>query len=98
MPNITLDAIDISILNHLQENAKVTNVELATKVHLSPSACLARVRELEKSGVINRHVTLLDPIKLGLTVSVFIQVRLERQIEPALEKFEQAVLGHPEVM
>lgn len=98
MPNIFLDAIDLKILVELQENAKLTNVELAARVNLSPSPCLARVRALEKSGVITRAVTLLDPLKIGLGVSVFIQIRLERQVEQALENFEAAMQRHPEVM
>lgn len=97
-PFISLDATDIRILQELQRDAKLTNVELAARVHLSPSPCLARVRALEKSGVISRYVTLLDPIRLGQAVSVFIQVRLEQQVERALKTFEAAVAGWPEVM
>ncbi len=98
MPNIELDATDWNILARLQEDARLSNVELARAVHLSPSPCLARVRRLEEAGLIGRYVTLLDPLKLGLTVSVFIQVRLERQVEKALETFEAAISGRPEVM
>jgi DNA-binding Lrp family transcriptional regulator len=95
---LSLDATDIRILQELQRDAKLTNVELAARVHLSPSPCLARVRALEKSGVIRRYVTLLDPIRLGQAVSVFIQVRLEQQVERALKTFEAAIAGWPEVM
>ncbi|MGA8048776.1 MAG: Lrp/AsnC family transcriptional regulator [Burkholderiales bacterium] len=98
MPNKPLDSIDLKILEQLQKNGRMPNVELARAVHLSPSPCLARVRALEASGHIARFVTLLDPLKLGLTVSVFIQVRLEKQVERALEAFEQAMRGRPEVM
>jgi len=98
MPNAALDAVDWQILGHLQDDARISNVDLATAVHLSPSPCLARVRKLEESGYIRRQVTLLDPVKLGLTVSVFIQVRLEKQVEKSLEIFERAILGRPEVM
>src|ERR1043166_6679395 len=98
VPQSALDTRDWNILDRLQENARISNVELARAVDLSPSPCLARVRELEKSAVINRYVTLLDPLKLGLTVSVFIQVRLERQVEPSLDRFERAILERPEVM
>jgi Lrp/AsnC family leucine-responsive transcriptional regulator len=93
-----LDAIDLKILDCLQADARIANVDLARKVHLSPSPCLARVRALEESGIISRHVTLLDPKRLGLTVSVLVQVTLEKQIEPALEVFERAVRDRPEVM
>lgn len=93
-----LDKTDLEILEHLQENARLSNVQLAEAIHLSPSPCLARVRRLEQRGVISRYVTLLEPLALGLTVSVFIQVRLEKQIEPALEGFEKAIASRPEVM
>ena len=68
------------ILARLQDDARISNVELAQAVNLSPSPCLNRVRALEESGCISRYVTLLDPLKLGLTVSVFIQVSLEKQM------------------
>jgi Lrp/AsnC family leucine-responsive transcriptional regulator len=93
-----MDGIDLRILARLQQNARITNVELARAVNLSPSPCLARVRALEQAGYIERHVTLLNPKKLGLTVSVLVQVTLEKQIEPALETFEKAVRERPEVM
>ena len=93
-----LDAIDRTILDRLQDDARLSNVELARAVNLSPSPCLARVRRLEERGLIRRYVTLLDPVKLGLTVSVLVQVTLEKQIEPALEAFEKAIRARPEVM
>lgn len=93
-----LDVIDWKILDLLQQDARITNVDLAKQVNLSPSPCLARVRALEKAGYIARYVSLLDPLKLGLQVTVFIQVRLERQIESALERFERAMRDRPEVM
>ena len=93
-----MDAKDLRILEALQENARISNVELARTAGLSPSPCLARVRALEQSGVIDRYVALLDPKKLGLTVSVLVQVTLEKQIESALERFEDAVRARPEVM
>lgn len=93
-----LDARDIRILSELQEDASLTNSELAERVGLSPSPCLARVRALEKSGVIARRVTLLDPAKIGPSLSVFIQVTLDKQSEDHLELFETAVARYPEVM
>ena len=92
------DAVDWKILRLLQDNARLSNVELARAVNLSPSPCLARVRALEQGGYISRYVTVLDPLKLGLQLSVFIRVRLEKQIEPSLEAFEKAMLDRPEVM
>lgn len=98
MPKRPLDPIDRRILAALQDDAAISNVELAERVGLSPSPCLRRVRALERDGVIRRRVTLLDPAAVGLPVSVFVQVTLERQVEHALETFEQAVLGWPEVL
>lgn len=98
MPILGLDQIDLSILQQLQVDARISNVDLASAVHLSPSPCLARVRRLEAAGVINRYVALLDPLELGLAVSVFIQVRLEKQVERALAVFEKAISERPEVM
>ena len=98
MPHTSLDAIDRRILAILQENARVSNVELAESAGVSASPCWRRVRELERTGVISRYVTLVDPAALGLPVSVFIQVSLEKQVESALEIFENAILQRPEVM
>src|SRR3984957_19911665 len=98
MPASLFDAIDIRILAELQEDGSLTNVELAERVGLSPSPCLARVRTLEETGVIVRKVTLLDPVKLGANVSVFIHVTLEKQIESLLDVFETAMARFPEVM
>ncbi len=98
MPNFSLDDIDRCILERLQENARTANVDLADEVGLSASPCLRRVRDLEDNGVIRSHVTLLDPAAVGLPVSVFVNVTLERQIEHALETFESVVLERPEVM
>lgn len=98
MPNTTLDTTDWKILSHLQDHARISNVELAKAVFLSPSPCLQRVRKLEDSGLIRGYVTLLDPHKLGLTVSVFIQVTLEKQIDRSLENFERSIRDRPEVM
>src|SRR5437868_15258598 len=90
-----VDALDLRILSRLQHDARISNVDLAKAVNLSPSPCLARVRALEASGAIDRYVTLLDAKKLGLTVSVLVQVTLEKQIEPALDTFERAVRERP---
>ncbi|HVY07469.1 MAG TPA: Lrp/AsnC family transcriptional regulator [Burkholderiales bacterium] len=98
MPEMTLDSIDWKILGLLQADARMANVDLAKAVGLSPSPCLNRVRALEEAGYISRYVTLLDALHVGLKVSVFIQVTLERQVEAALERFETAIRTRPEVM
>ena len=98
MPNKSLDAIDRKILENLQNNARMRNVELAEKVGLSPSPCLRRVGNLEETGVIRGYATLVDAEAVGLPVSVFVSVTLEKQIEKVLEKFEKEIRARPEVM
>jgi len=98
MPAIELDNIDRRILTALQNNARISNVELARMVGLSPSPCLRRVKTLEDCGVIQRYVSLLDQGAVGFPVSVFVNVTLERQVESALEQFEAAIGKRPEVL
>ena len=98
MLDIDLDATDIRILNELQRDASLTNVELASRVSLSPSPCLARVKQLEKQGVISRRVTLLDARRLGLKVVVFIQISLDKQRRETLDAFERRITTLPQVM
>jgi Lrp/AsnC family leucine-responsive transcriptional regulator len=98
VPTSGIDATDQRILGELQRDAKLTNVELARRVHLSPSPCLARVRALEQSGVIKKYVTLLDPRQVDLGVTVFIHVTLEKQVDQALGVFEATVTRFPEVL
>ncbi len=98
MPDLKLDAIDLKILAEIQDDAGLSNVDLAQRVGLSPSPCLTRVKIMVAGGVILRWVTLLSPSALGAGVSVFVQVTLEKQIERRLEAFQTAVLNFPEVM
>ena len=98
MPTKKLDNLDRKILNAFQKNARLSNVELAEQVGLSPSPCLERVKALTKAGIIKRHVTLLDPEKLNLSLNVFIQISLKQQSEALLETFEQTVTSLPEVL
>jgi Lrp/AsnC family leucine-responsive transcriptional regulator len=93
-----LDTIDNRILDQLQRNGRISNVELAAAVGLSPSPCLRRVRELESAGVIDRYAAILDQRAAGYALSVFVQVTLERQVETALESFERVIADRPEVM
>jgi Lrp/AsnC family transcriptional regulator, leucine-responsive regulatory protein len=98
MAAIQLDEIDYSILKHLQEHARISNVELADRVGLSPAPCLRRVQALEKAGVIRKYVTLLNPNAVDCGVTVFVQISLDLQVEGRLEAFEQAILARPEVL
>ena len=92
------DKTDLSILDCLQQDASLSNVELAAKIGLSPSPTLARVKHLESEGVISHYVALVDPHALGLKVNVFVRVSLEKQESGALERFEKAVSHFDEVM
>ncbi len=93
-----LDTIDRRILHRLQKEARLSNVDLAQAVGLSPSPCLRRVRALEERGVIRGYATLVDQNVVGLPVSIFVSVTLERQVEKNLESFEERIRGCPEVM
>lgn len=92
------DPIDLRLLDRLQNDARITNVALAESVNLSPAPCLRRVRDLESAGAIRGYVTLIDPEAIGLHVSVFIQISLEKQVLNALKNFEETIAGYPEVM
>ena len=94
----TFDNTDRRILRVIQEEARVSNSELAERVGLSPSPCWRRVRTLEENGVIERYVTLVNAKAVGLPINVFATVTLEKQAESALELFEKAVTKRPEVM
>src|SRR5262245_52065384 len=93
-----LDEIDVKILRRLQEHARISNVELADAVGLSPAPCLRRVKTLEEAGVIRKYVTLLEPSAVNLGVTVFVQISLDLQVEGRLEIFEHAIMQRPEVL
>lgn len=93
-----LDRIDCAILNRLQQNGKLTNVQLAELVGLSESACLRRVRSLEENGVIDRYVMLVNRQVIGKPDNVFVRVTLDGQQREKLASFEDAVQGVPEIM
>ena len=93
-----LDTVDLRILAELQQDGSLTNVELARRVHLSPSPCLMRVKALETSGVIERYVALANPKALGLGVNVFISISLKEQTKDSLAEFERRIAEHEQVM
>ncbi|MBM5812732.1 MAG: Lrp/AsnC family transcriptional regulator [Gammaproteobacteria bacterium] len=93
-----MDAVDRRILAELQRNGRLSNVELATRVHLSESATLRRVRALEDGGVIQGYVALLNPQRTGFGTNVFVTITLQRQEQHDLQRFEAAVRDVPEVM
>ncbi len=94
----SLDAIDRAILSELQVNGRVSNLELAQRVHLSPSACLRRVKQLEEGGVIASYVALVNPRAVGQPGTSYTIVNLERLTSIAIEAFESAVRGVPEIL
>jgi len=90
-----LDAIDWKILKELQDDGRMTNVELARRVGISAPPCLRRVRALEQAGYIRGYRALLDERALGYEVTVFAMVHLSSQAEADLRAFEQFVLKEP---
>jgi len=95
---VKLDAIDRAILAELQREGRLSNLELAQRVHLSPSACLRRVKALEDSGVIAQYVAMVNPRAVGKHGVSFTIINLETMNTPQLEAFEQAVRDQPEVL
>ncbi|MCL4801385.1 MAG: Lrp/AsnC family transcriptional regulator [Burkholderiales bacterium] len=98
MAQIRLDRTDRRLLDLLQTDGRLSNVELAEKVALSPSPCLRRVRALEEAGVIRQYVALLDPAKVGLDLLAYVSVKLEKRGKMPIDAFTQAVRGWPEVV
>jgi Lrp/AsnC family leucine-responsive transcriptional regulator len=93
-----LDRMDVKILRVLQEEGRITNLDLAERVGLSPAPCLRRVRALEESDVISRYVALLDPAKIGLVLEIAVDVRLKAQTRELLESFERRIIALPQVV
>ena len=96
--NFIADDTDIAILTILQQDAGISNTELAEKISLSPSPCSRRVKLLEEAGFIRKKVTLLDPKAVGVPVNVFIQITLSRQHKDNLQNFEKSIVQWPEIM
>ena len=93
-----LDAIDVAILNQLQADGRLSNLDLAQRIHLSPSACLRRVKRLEACGVIDHYTALLNPKAVGQHGNSFTIVNLETLTDVALSAFERAVRDEPRVL
>jgi DNA-binding Lrp family transcriptional regulator len=89
-PRVKLDRIDIRILHELQKNGRITNVELADLVHLSPSPCLQRVKKLQQEGYISGYSAQIDVAKLGQTLTVFTEVTLKNHRQIDFARFQQA--------
>ena len=96
MPN--LDKFDIAILRCLQEDARATNVEIAEKVNLSPSPCLRRIRNLEKSGVLRGYRADIDRKEVGLGLTVFVELKVGHHSRENSEAQQKALLAIPEIV
>ncbi len=93
-----MDHIDTAILRALQDNARITVHNLSERVGLSPSPCARRIRLLEKAGIIAGYRTLIDESRAGFPFSVFVSVKLARQVDDAMTEFEAAISKYPEVV
>ena len=93
-----LNRTDRKLLEILQRDGRATNLEIAGRVNLSPSACLRRIRALESAGVIRRYVALVEPRKVGLDLMVFVTVKLEKRGRMPTDAFAKAVKDWPEVL
>ncbi|WP_431101497.1 Lrp/AsnC family transcriptional regulator [Roseateles noduli] len=95
--SLTLDAIDLRVLDLLQQDASLSNQALAERAHVSPATCLRRVRRLVESGVIEKQVAILSPDKLGAGLSALVEITLDRQGAEHLDAFEAIAVAAPEV-
>ncbi|MBN9043463.1 MAG: AsnC family transcriptional regulator [Rhizobiales bacterium 62-47] len=95
-PNI--DAIDRKILRELVEDARISQVILAERVGLSPTACARRLQQLEKSGIIRGYSATVDATELGFMMTVLVHITLDRQNEEALAAFEKEITRCPDVV
>lgn len=98
MPNRQLDETDIRILRMLQEDGRLTNVDLADRVNLSASPCLRRTKRLEDDGVIRGYRADLDRVKLGLALTVFVEIKVEKHNRENADALTAALRGMPEVV
>lgn len=93
-----LDDTDRRILRVLQKQGRISNADLAERIHLSPSACHRRVQRLEEIGVIRDYVALLNPKALNVPTTVFVEITLQGQADEVLDAFEKAVSRVPAVL
>jgi Lrp/AsnC family leucine-responsive transcriptional regulator len=93
-----LDRTDLKILDELQSNAKISNVELARRVHLSPTPCLERVKRLEKNEFIKGYRAFLNPNKLSANLLSFVEIKLTRTSKDVFTEFKKAVKQLPQVL
>lgn len=93
-----LDRTDRKILALMQQNGRISNLELAEQIGLSPTPCSRRVKRLEESGIIRKHVTLLDADKLGLGIKAIVGVSMDRHTPERFDNFAEQIRKYPEVI
>jgi Lrp/AsnC family leucine-responsive transcriptional regulator len=98
MPKIEIDQTDLRILTELQKDARLANVDLADRIHLSPSPCLRRTRRLEEAGVIRGYRADLDRGMVGLGLTVFIEIKVDRHSRHNADALATALAEMPEVV
>ena len=98
MDSTKIDDLDRSILRELQANGRISVQELSQRVGLSPSPCARRIRQLEETGIIAGYHALIDEVEAGFAFSVFVSVKLDRQVDDTLKVFENAIRTYPEVV
>jgi len=98
MPNLDLDAIDHRILRALQEDGRLSNVQLAERAGLSPSPCLRRVKRLEQDGYIEAYRAILKRQRIGLGLTVFVGVKIEAHADERADALQDAIIAMPEVI
>lgn len=96
--DIEIDRIDRAIIRELQVDGRLSNQVLSERVGLSPSPCSRRLKLLEDAGVIKGYTALIDEAEIGFTMSVFVFIKLERQVDDSLTTFESAIMDFPEVL
>ncbi|MFD3310513.1 Lrp/AsnC family transcriptional regulator [Streptomyces sp. NPDC058694] len=95
---VSLDATDREILFHMRQDGRLTNVELAKRVGLTPPPCLRRVKRLEEAGVITGYRAVIDPAAMGRGLEVLVDVEISAQDRKSFEKFETTVSSYEEVI
>jgi Lrp/AsnC family leucine-responsive transcriptional regulator len=93
-----LDRTDVRILEQLQHDGRLSHIELAGRVGLSPTPCTRRVRRLEQAGIIRGYAAILDPKRVGQKVAAYIQIKLERHTDDVIERFRRTLEERPEVV
>ena len=98
LPAADLDAIDLRILRELQSDGRMSNLELAKRVNLSATPCLARVKRMERQGIISGYAAFVDPEALDAAMLVFIEIVLDRTTEEVFDQFRRAITAVPQIL